>query len=61
MRNKNNTETNGRKTETAADIKLAVMLFVFIAVAFAAGYSRGIGANRGNAEQLTTNQPRTGD
>ncbi len=38
MRNKNNTETNERKTENAANIELAVTLFVIIVTAFAAGY-----------------------
>ncbi len=38
MSNKNNTETNGRKTETAEDVELAVTLFVIIVTAFAAGY-----------------------
>ncbi len=38
MRNKNNIETNGRKTETSEDIELAITLFAIIVTAFAAGY-----------------------
>ncbi len=38
MRIKNNTDVNKRKTETAADIGLALILVLFAAVSFAAGY-----------------------
>ncbi len=39
MRNKNNTETNVRKTEiSTANIELALMLIAVIVTAFAAGY-----------------------
>jgi hypothetical protein len=38
MRHKTNTETNGRKTETAEDIELAITLLAVIVTAFAAGY-----------------------
>ncbi len=38
MRNKNNTETNRRKTETAEGIELALTLLAIIVTAFAAGY-----------------------
>ncbi len=39
MRIKNNTDATKRKSEiTAADVEFALMLFVLIVVAFAAGY-----------------------
>ncbi len=38
MRNKNNTEANRHKTETAEDIELALTLLAIIVTAFAAGY-----------------------
>jgi len=38
MKNQNNTETTRRKNETASDIELAIIFFVFVAMAFAAGY-----------------------
>ncbi len=38
MRNKNNTDVNRHKTEIAADIELAVMVFLLAAFSFAAGY-----------------------
>jgi hypothetical protein len=38
MRNKNNTDANKRKTETAADIEFAVMIVLLALAAFAAGF-----------------------
>jgi hypothetical protein len=38
MRNKNTTDVNRRKTETAADVELALTLLAIIVTAFAAGY-----------------------
>jgi hypothetical protein len=38
MRNKNNTETDGRKTRTAEHVELAVLVFLLAAVSFACGY-----------------------
>ncbi len=38
MRNKNNTDANGRKTKTAEHIELAALVFLLAAVSFACGY-----------------------